>query len=356
MNYIYGTWSVLCALNAAGVDPHAPDDAQGGRLARRDPERGRRLGRGRRELQARLPRLRAGAEHRLADGMGAAWPDGGGRSRSSGCRDAASTISPTTQGDDGFWDEQRYTATGFPRVFYLRYHGYPKFFPLWAMARYRNLKSGNTQRRVRAGCSVIPGTRVSLGGRVQITRRLRDGSPSALSASFGVGLDQRTGDALLRRACGRVVCRLGGCRSPSRLSRALRWRGSPTSRSCTWLSNTYCAGRWLASEISGAIGPSVRTPRSATCSALSGCCKHRFGGGRLVAAMRHAVRALFVAAGAVGIPVGGLHQLLEGLGVAFAEQIAGLLPAEDVARRHAPRRAVEFLIAGEEVEEHAGMR
>jgi squalene-hopene/tetraprenyl-beta-curcumene cyclase len=48
------------------------------------------------------------------------------------------------QGADGFWDEPRYTATGFPRVFYLRYHGYSKFFPLWAMARYRNLKSGNT--------------------------------------------------------------------------------------------------------------------------------------------------------------------------------------------------------------------
>ena len=28
------------------------------------------------------------------------------------------------QGEDGFWDEPRYTATGFPRVFYLRYHGY----------------------------------------------------------------------------------------------------------------------------------------------------------------------------------------------------------------------------------------
>jgi squalene-hopene/tetraprenyl-beta-curcumene cyclase len=31
----------------------------------------------------------------------------------------------------------------FPRVFYLRYHGYAKFFPLWALARYRNLNSGN---------------------------------------------------------------------------------------------------------------------------------------------------------------------------------------------------------------------
>ena len=46
LNYIYGTWSVLCALNAAGVDHEDPDDAQGGGLAGLDPERGRRLGRG----------------------------------------------------------------------------------------------------------------------------------------------------------------------------------------------------------------------------------------------------------------------------------------------------------------------
>jgi squalene-hopene/tetraprenyl-beta-curcumene cyclase len=48
------------------------------------------------------------------------------------------------QGDDGFWDEARYTGTGFPRFFYLRYHGYSKYFPLWALARYRNLRRGNS--------------------------------------------------------------------------------------------------------------------------------------------------------------------------------------------------------------------
>ncbi|HKS87228.1 MAG TPA: squalene--hopene cyclase, partial [Pseudolabrys sp.] len=47
-----------------------------------------------------------------------------------------------SQTDAGFWDEERFTATGFPRVFYLRYHGYRKFFPLWALARYRNLTAG----------------------------------------------------------------------------------------------------------------------------------------------------------------------------------------------------------------------
>ena len=56
LNYIYGTWSVLCALNAAGVD-HGSDDAQSRRLAGLDPERRWRLGRGRRQLQARLSRL-----------------------------------------------------------------------------------------------------------------------------------------------------------------------------------------------------------------------------------------------------------------------------------------------------------
>jgi squalene-hopene/tetraprenyl-beta-curcumene cyclase len=50
-----------------------------------------------------------------------------------------------TQGADGLWPEARYTATGFPRVFYLRYHGYPKFFPLWAMARYHNLRTRNAR-------------------------------------------------------------------------------------------------------------------------------------------------------------------------------------------------------------------
>jgi squalene-hopene/tetraprenyl-beta-curcumene cyclase len=48
-----------------------------------------------------------------------------------------------TQQADGLWAEELFTATGFPRVFYLRYHGYRKYFPLWALARYRNLARGN---------------------------------------------------------------------------------------------------------------------------------------------------------------------------------------------------------------------
>ena len=50
------------------------------------------------------------------------------------------------QREHGLWDETRFTATGFPRVFYLRYHGYRKFFPLWALARYRQLKRDGLTR------------------------------------------------------------------------------------------------------------------------------------------------------------------------------------------------------------------
>jgi squalene-hopene/tetraprenyl-beta-curcumene cyclase len=44
-----------------------------------------------------------------------------------------------TQGDDGLWSDAGFTAPGFPRVFYLKYHGYSAYFPPWALAAYRNL-------------------------------------------------------------------------------------------------------------------------------------------------------------------------------------------------------------------------
>ncbi|MFA5982627.1 MAG: squalene--hopene cyclase [Methylococcaceae bacterium] len=45
-----------------------------------------------------------------------------------------------TQRPDGFWKDEYFNAPGFPKVFYLKYHGYDKFFPLWALARYRNVR------------------------------------------------------------------------------------------------------------------------------------------------------------------------------------------------------------------------
>jgi squalene-hopene/tetraprenyl-beta-curcumene cyclase len=144
MNYIYGTWSVLCALNAAGSDHGAPEmrkaadwlvaiqnddggwgeDGSSYKLDYRGYERAPSTAS--QTAWALLGLMAAGAIDHPAVGRGIAYL-------------------VATQGADGFWNEPRYTATGFPRVFYLRYHGYSKFFPLWAMARYRNLRRGNTR-------------------------------------------------------------------------------------------------------------------------------------------------------------------------------------------------------------------
>ncbi len=45
------------------------------------------------------------------------------------------------QRDDGRWDEETFTGTGFPRAFYLRYHFYPLYFPLMALGRFERVVS-----------------------------------------------------------------------------------------------------------------------------------------------------------------------------------------------------------------------
>jgi squalene-hopene/tetraprenyl-beta-curcumene cyclase len=46
------------------------------------------------------------------------------------------------QNDDGSWDEPEFTGTGFPQVFYLKYHLYRNSFPIYALGRYENLRNG----------------------------------------------------------------------------------------------------------------------------------------------------------------------------------------------------------------------
>jgi squalene-hopene/tetraprenyl-beta-curcumene cyclase len=46
------------------------------------------------------------------------------------------------QSEDGSWEEEEFTGTGFPCVFYLKYHLYRNSFPLYALARYDNLRKG----------------------------------------------------------------------------------------------------------------------------------------------------------------------------------------------------------------------
>ncbi|MBR0663708.1 squalene--hopene cyclase [Roseomonas hellenica] len=145
VNYIYGTWSALSALGAIGMTTaDAPVKAAvDWLLAIQNPDggwgedcdsysldyRGYQPARSTasQTAWALLGLMAVGAGEEPAVARGIAWLQ-------------------ANQRDDGLWRQDAYTGGGFPRVFYLRYHGYPLFFPLWALARYRNLKRGNAPR------------------------------------------------------------------------------------------------------------------------------------------------------------------------------------------------------------------
>jgi squalene-hopene/tetraprenyl-beta-curcumene cyclase len=42
----------------------------------------------------------------------------------------------------GTWQQEHWTGTGFPEVFYLNYHGYRHYFPLMALGQYRAARWG----------------------------------------------------------------------------------------------------------------------------------------------------------------------------------------------------------------------
>ncbi len=142
-NYLYGTWSVLGALGLAGQDMSQPwirkavnwletkQNADGGWGETNDTYLDPSLAGSFGGLStpystawALLGLMAAGEVHGDAVARGAAW-----------------LLAQQHKGDehDGLWDHPSYTAPGFPRMFYLRYHGYNAYFPLWALARYRQL-------------------------------------------------------------------------------------------------------------------------------------------------------------------------------------------------------------------------
>jgi squalene-hopene/tetraprenyl-beta-curcumene cyclase len=143
-NYIYGTWSVLCALNVAGEDMNAPwvrkavawlqsrqraDGGWGEDGATYWQER-------RAEVKASTPSQTAWA----VLGLMAA-----GEVEDDAVRRGIDYLLAAPR-DGGRWEEPWFTAVGFPRIFYLRYHGYAAYFPLWALARCRTLIRGNSRR------------------------------------------------------------------------------------------------------------------------------------------------------------------------------------------------------------------
>ncbi|MGH6719128.1 MAG: squalene--hopene cyclase [Alphaproteobacteria bacterium] len=144
-NYIYGTWSVLAALNAASVEPDAPMVRRAvGWLVRRQRADGG-WGEDGRSYYKGQPR---GSAAESAPSQ-TAWALMGLMAAGEVAHPAVArgiAYLERTQNADGEWDEDAFTAVGFPRVFYLRYHGYRAYFPLWALARYRELNASNSGR------------------------------------------------------------------------------------------------------------------------------------------------------------------------------------------------------------------
>ena len=136
-NYIYGTWSVLVALEIAGEDPQQlyirkaveyfqqTQNSDGGWGESNDsyyPPKHHRPFKSTafQTAWALLSLLAVGEAKTIVVKKGVNYL-------------------LSNQLSNGQWYDDSYTAPGFPRVFYLKYHGYSKYFPLWALARYRNL-------------------------------------------------------------------------------------------------------------------------------------------------------------------------------------------------------------------------
>ena len=150
-NYIYGTWSVLSALNIAGEDMEASyiqraimwikssqhNDGGWGESCQSYWQQGENDN-SQLEFNVSLPSQTAWAVLAL---MAA------GQHKSTAVTRGIKFLINTCQ-ENGSWEEEYFNAVGFPRVFFLRYHGYRLYFPLLALARFRNLTQASSNHQV----------------------------------------------------------------------------------------------------------------------------------------------------------------------------------------------------------------
>lgn len=149
VNYVYGTWQVLVGLAAVGFDMSRPvvrravrwlkdaQNADGGWgescLSYDDP------------AQAGVGESTASQTAWAVLGLLAA-----GEAESPEVRAGVEYLVGTQRADGG-WTEGPFTGTGFPRVFYLKYHMYPVYFPLMAVSRYAEALGGKPLAVGRSG-------------------------------------------------------------------------------------------------------------------------------------------------------------------------------------------------------------
>jgi len=134
VNYIYGTWQSLTGLAAVGVAHDDPAIVAGAQwlVAHQQPSGGW----GESADSYAQPKLRGQGRETASQ---TAWAllgliATGRRHHPAALRGLKFLLA--NQNADGTWDETEFTGTGFPQVFYLRYHYYRIYFPLMALARW----------------------------------------------------------------------------------------------------------------------------------------------------------------------------------------------------------------------------
>jgi squalene-hopene/tetraprenyl-beta-curcumene cyclase len=136
-NYVYGTWSVLLALEQTNL-PKTDDLYTKAATWLKSVQR---ADGGWGEDNYSYHDTSFSAKYHFSTAFQTAWAVlalcAAGEAHSAETKAGIDFIL-RTQKADGVWNDKCFTAPGFPKVFYLKYHGYDKFFPLWALARYRN--------------------------------------------------------------------------------------------------------------------------------------------------------------------------------------------------------------------------
>lgn len=134
VNYIYGTWQTLVGLTKIGVPTTDPRIRRAVEWLKAKQQRNGGWGETIRSYDE--PSLRGQGETTASQ---TAWALLGliaaGEAHAAEVRRGIEYLL-RTQLSDGTWDEPTWTGTGFPKVFYLKYHLYRICFPLMALGRY----------------------------------------------------------------------------------------------------------------------------------------------------------------------------------------------------------------------------